>query len=175
MGKLPLNLIYLKYFCDAVKYGSISASARQNFVSQSAISQGISNLERSLGKELITHQKNRFKATQEGLTVYEKAKPVFNGVLELEDSLWAEEGSISGRIEFACTHSFALALLPHCLKMVKKEYPQLHINFRLGHTDLIKDLIKKGMIDFGIVLDNEDLSSFDCYEICKREIWFIFI
>jgi DNA-binding transcriptional LysR family regulator len=63
MSKLPLNLIYLKYFCNAVRQGSISASARENFVSQSAISHGIGQLEKSLGKELMTHQTNRFKPT----------------------------------------------------------------------------------------------------------------
>ncbi len=64
MTKLHLNLIYLKYFCDAVKHGSVSGSARENFVSQSAISQGIIQLEKSLGKELMTHQANRFKPTR---------------------------------------------------------------------------------------------------------------
>lgn len=169
MSKLPLNLIYLKYFCDAVRLGSISASARENFVSQSAISQGICQLERSLDKELITHQANRFKPTSEGMVVFEMAKQVFNTVLELEKSLLVDEGTVSGRIEFACMHSFALALLPKCLQKVKNEWPKLHVNFRLAHTDLIREWIKKDLIDFGIVLDNEDLSAFDCVQIHEGE------
>lgn len=167
MTKLPLNLIYLKYFCDAVRLGSISASALENFVSQSAISQGISQLEKGLKQELITHQVNRFKPTKEGLIVFEKAKSIFNSTQDLENALLMEEGTISGRIDFACMHSFALALLPKCLKKVKQQWPKLHVNFRLAHTDIIKDLIRKGLIDFGIVLDNEDLSSFETYEIYK--------
>jgi DNA-binding transcriptional LysR family regulator len=169
MSKLPLNLIYLKYFCDAVRQGSISASARENFVSQSAISQGICQLEKSLGKELITHQANRFKATQDGLIVFERAKRVFESVAELEKSLLVDEGIISGRIEFACMHSFALALLPKCLKTVKNEWPKLHVNFRLAHTDVIREWIKRDLVDFGIVLDNEDLSAYDCFEIYQGE------
>lgn len=169
MSKLPLNLIYLKYFCDAVRQGSISASARENFVSQSAISQGIGQLEKSLGKELMTHQTNRFKPTREGLIVFEKAKDVFNSILELEKALLMDEGVVSGRIEFACMHSFALALLPKCLQAVKTKWPKLHVNFRLAHTDVIRDWIKRDLIDFGIVLDNEDLSAFDCFEIYQGE------
>jgi DNA-binding transcriptional LysR family regulator len=165
MKKLPLNLMYLKYFCDAVKQGSISASARENFVSQSAISQAIGQLEKALGKELITHQANRFKPTQEGLLIFEKAKHIFHQIGELERALIEDDGVISGRIEFACMHSFALALLPKCLQKVKKEWPKLHVNFRLAHTDIIREWIKKDVIDFGIVLDNEDLSAFDCVEI----------
>lgn len=169
MSKLPLNLMYLKYFCDAVKQGSVSASARENFVSQSAISQAIGQLEKALGKELITHQANRFKPTQEGLLIFEKAKPVFHQIGELERALIEDDGVISGRIEFACMHSFALALLPKCLQKVKKEWPKLHVNFRLAHTDIIREWIKKDVVDFGIVLDNEDLSAFDCVEIYQGE------
>lgn len=169
MPKLPYNLIGLKYFCDAVRYGSISASARENFVSQSAISQGIALLEKSLGKQLITHQANRFKVTHEGALVFEKSKGVFNCMSDLEEALLSDEGSISGRIDFACMHSFALALLPGCLQQVKTECPKLQVNFRLVHTDIIKDLIRKGLIDFGIVLDNEDLSGFDSLEIFTGE------
>ncbi|MCE5317502.1 MAG: LysR family transcriptional regulator [Parachlamydia sp.] len=169
MKRLPLNLYYLKYFCDAVRQGSISAAARDNYVSQSAISQAIAQLEKSLGKELITHQTNRFKATPEGLLVYDSAKPVFNSITDLEHSLSDQEVTVSGQITFACTHSFALALLPKCLKKAKTEWPQLRVNFRLAHTDVIKSLLKKGHIDFGIVLDNEDLSGFDCHELCCGE------
>ena len=140
---------------------------RENFVSQSAISQGICQLEKSLGKDLITHQANRFKITQEGLMVFEMSKQVFSSIQELEKSLLMDEGTVSGRIEFACMHSFALALLPKCLQKVKKEWPKLHVNFRLAHTDVIREWIKKDVIDFGIVLDNEDLSAFDSFKIMR--------
>ncbi len=66
-------------------------------------------------------------------------------------------------------HSFALALLPKCLQKVKTEWPKLHVNFRLAHTDIIREWIKRDIIDFGIVLDNEDLSAFDCFEIYQGE------
>ena len=166
---LPLNLVYLKYFCDAAKAGSISHSAKINFVSQSAISQGINKLEEALGKQLSTHQQNRFKITPEGEIVLEKSREIFSGIVGLEEALVFEPGELAGKIEFACMHSFALALLPKQLKELQKKYPKLQVNFRLGHTDMIKDLIRKGSIDFGIVLDNEDLSGFQCHEIYRGE------
>lgn len=165
MSKLPLNLVYLKYFCDAVKYGSISSSARENFVSQSAISQGISVLERSLEKDLITHQTNRFKPTQDGLLVFEKSQHVFEGINELESSLEVQEGEIGGKVDFACMHSYALACLPPCLIDAKQTYPKLKLNFKLAPPNVIMDMVRKGIVDFGIVLDNDDLSGFETYEL----------
>lgn len=165
MKALPLNLVYLKYFCDAVRHSSISLSAKENYVSQSAISQGIAKLEQALGKELILHRSNRFRVTHDGQMVFESAKAIFESMRDLENTLHAKDGEIFGKIEFACTHSFALAILPEFLVRMKKEWPNIHINFRLAHTDVIKELLKKGLIDFGIVLDNEDFSSFSCREL----------
>jgi len=165
MNKLPLNLIYLKYFCDSVKHSSISKAAAENYVSQSAISQGIAKLEQSLSIELISHQPHRFKPTTEGQRLFERAKELFCQVQLLEEEVLSVKETPYGRIEFACTHSFALALLPLYLKKAKEAWPHLHISFRLGHTDMIKEWLKKGIIDFGIVLDNEDLSAFETQKI----------
>lgn len=169
MSKLPLNLIYLKYFCDAVKFGSISSSARENFVSQSAISQGISALERSLEKDLITHQTNRFKPTQEGMLVFEKSKHVFEGINELEASLVVKQGEIGGKIDFACMHSFALECLPPIMIKAAESWPDLQINFRLAPARQIIEMVKKGIADFGIVIDQEDLSGFEVFELYSGE------
>ena len=169
MSKNPINLIYLKYFCDAVKHGSITQSAKENFVSQSAISQGIGNLEKTLNVGLITHQANRFKTTSEGDLLFEKAKYVFHSIQELEESLEKIDGEVRGRIDFACMHSFALALLSQPIKKSIEKWPQLNISFRLSHTDIIKEMVRKGMVDFGIVLDNEDLSAFHCIELYRGE------
>lgn len=161
MKKLHLNLFYLKYFCDAVRSGSVSAAGKLNHVSQSAVSQGINKLEKSLGCTLISHQPNRFKVTEEGKQLFTRAKHIFKAIEMTEDFLTED----SGRITFGCTHSFALSCLPQYLKLANKHQPNLKINFRLGHYYNIKEWIKNGTIDFAILLDNDDLSSFEQYPI----------
>jgi DNA-binding transcriptional LysR family regulator len=161
MKKLHLNLIYLKYFCDAVRFSSISVAAKINHVSQSAVSQGINKLEQRLQCLLISHQPNRFKVTEEGKQLFTHAKQVFKAIESTEDFL-AKDG---GRITFGCTHSFALSCLPYYLKLASRQFPNLRINFRLGQYYTITDWIKKGTIDFGILLDNDDLSSYERHVI----------
>ncbi|MBS0653078.1 MAG: LysR family transcriptional regulator substrate-binding protein [Verrucomicrobia bacterium] len=55
--------------------------------------------------------------------------------------------------------------LPPLLGPNTSHLPNLRINFRLGHYFNIKDWIREGTIDFGILLDNADLSSFEQYPI----------
>lgn len=166
MKKFPLNLFHLKYFLDAVKLESVSASAEINHVSQSAISQAINKLEEELGCQLLNHQPKRFKVTDEGKKLYESSKEVFQAIQKAEESFSTE---VPQSIKFACTHSFAVTFLPDLLKTCKKHLPQVQLNCRLEHANTIIDWVKKGILDFGILLDNIDLSPFECEEIYRGE------
>lgn len=166
MIKLPLNLLYLKYFCDAVRSGSISTAARLNHVSQSAVSQGIAKLEKDLQSTLISHQPNRFKVTEEGKLLFESAKSVFQAIQRCEDDI---SGDKAVTINIACTHSFAFYCLPKKIKLAQKKLSHIRLNVRLGQYFAIKEMIKKGVVDFGLLIDNDNLSSFDCYPIQDGE------
>lgn len=156
-----MNLIYLKYFYDAAISKSISTSAKLNFVSQSAVSQGIRKIEQTLNKSLITHQRNTFKLTEDGKIALESCKYIFKSIKDLEENLNYKERNISGTLLFGCSHSIALSLLHSPLLKLKKKYPLIQANFRLAHTTAIMNLIEDEIIEFGIVLDNIDLSRFN--------------
>lgn len=168
MKKLPYNFLYLKYFCDAARLGSISKAAGENHVSQSAVSQGLAKLEESLGHDLIVHQPNTFRLTPFGERLSQKSRELFSTIRTLEEELIGEEGELK-RACFATMHSLALKIVPKLLKKARVRWPQLEVIFRLGHTDMIMEMVKKGQVDFGFVLDNEDLSSFQCREVLRGE------
>jgi DNA-binding transcriptional LysR family regulator len=163
------NIYYLKYFCDAVKHGGISASAQKNFVTQSAVSQAIKKLEKHFDQKLITHHPNKLILTYEGELLYLKSNELFSNIQEIEDTIKSGDGEIRGKIDFACSHSFALNLLPAYIREFQQLYPLIRINFHLAHTDVIKHWIHNGIIDFGIVLDNEDMTAFQRFEIFEGQ------
>lgn len=167
--KFEPNITFLRYFHSAGQAKSISKAAKENYVSQSAISQAISKLEHSLGKQLITHEKNRFQLTSDGVLFLEKCKQIFTVFSDIEDTLNEMDGVYKGKLSFACTHSFALSLLPPHLAKLSQLHSGVEPILRFGHTGTIIELVKKGDVDFGIVLDNEDFSSFHALEITRGE------
>lgn len=152
-----INFTYLKYFHDAVKLGGISGAAKANHVTQSAISQGITKLEKSLGVSLINHQPNRFRLTAEGEKAFEQAGEVLRKTTAFKEEI--NKQSI-GSLDFACNYSFAVASLPHYLHKFKQAYPTADINFYLGKNSEIKNMLKTGLIDFGIGPDEGDLEDY---------------
>jgi DNA-binding transcriptional LysR family regulator len=167
--KFTPSITFLRYFFSAGQANSISKAAKENFVSQSAISQAISKLEVGLGKQLITHEKNRLQLTADGFLLLEKCKKMLAVLAEIEDVFNEREGVYKGKLTFACTHSFALSLLPPILGQLSHLWEEVEPVLRLGHTGMIVELVKKGDVDFGIVLDNEDFSSFHQRVIFRGE------
>lgn len=161
-----LNLTNMKYFCDAVKLGSVSAAAQANFVTQSAISQGISKLEKSLSISLVAHHPNRFRLTPEGEIVFKQALDILQRALEFKENLVLNGVQSLGNLEFASTYSFAVAVIPQYLKKFREEHPTVKVNFDLGKNANIKQMLKTGKIDFGILPDEGDLEGFE-----KRDIY----
>lgn len=69
-----LNLWKYKYFVDVVDYKSFTKAGKKNFVTQTAISQQISQLEKGIGEKLLERGNGELKMTEYGETVYRSAK-----------------------------------------------------------------------------------------------------
>lgn len=172
---IHINLTYLHYFYDAATHGSVSAAARENFVSQSAISQGISKLEIALQAKLTTHQKQKFRLTEEGSIVFEEAKRLFSAVTGLKDKLSALKGEVSGEIKFACTNSLAQFYLPSAYLKMKKDYPKVELKFHRGNLNYIHEALRNEKVNFALVLDAPEFDGYDretiaqgCFRLYKN-------
>lgn len=153
-----MNIFFLKYFYDTIRFGSVTQAAQENHVTKSAISQGISKLESYLSVSLLTHKRNAIKITPEGMKVYESSRSLFLNIAELKSGLKSNPNEYEGSFSFACSHSLGLSILSSVLIEYRKRAPQVHLEMLFGHTGLIKNWLKQGKIDLGLVLDNDDLS-----------------
>ena len=162
---MELNPIFLRYFYSAAQHQSTSKAAKLNSVSQSTINQGINRLEITLGKQLVIPEKKRFQLTDAGNVLMEKCDKIFNIFSEIEEVFSISKGSYRGKVFFACSHSLALSFLPPVLLKLATHHPEVQPVIRLGHAGIITELVKKGQIDIGIILDNVGFSTFQFIEL----------
>ncbi|MBS0654234.1 MAG: LysR family transcriptional regulator [Verrucomicrobia bacterium] len=156
-----LNVTNLKYFYDAVDAESISESARRNFVTQSAVSQGIQKLERALSTPLISHQRNCFKVTPEGEAVFALTLQLLKILKEIETVTKEAKDVVSGQINVVCTQSVAMNLFCPVLQKFKQEYPQVTVKMKIGKMESISTMLKRGVMDFGVVVESEICDQFE--------------
>lgn len=150
-----LNLNNLKYFYDAVESASISEAARKNFITQSAVSQGILKLERALQVDLITHQRNYFKLTIEGEQIFQLAQTLFGTLKAMQDVASEQAEELSGEINLTCTQSIAMNLLSTAFQTMRKSHPKVSVRLKISKMDQICLKLKKGLMDIGIVVESD--------------------
>ena len=77
----------LKMFCDLADTGSFTKTARLNSVSQSAVSQQISAMERHFKCLLVERSKRAFRLTREGQVLYDHSQQVLSDYQALRSQL----------------------------------------------------------------------------------------
>src|SRR5260221_3950725 len=118
----------LKVFCDLAETESFTKAAQINNVTQSAVSQQISALERNFKSLLIERSKKRFRLTSEGQVLYDFSKQIISTYDSLHSKLQELKDIISGTIRVATIYSIGLHDLPHYVKKFMKLYPTVYVH-----------------------------------------------
>jgi DNA-binding transcriptional LysR family regulator len=162
-----LNLNNLKYFYDAVETESVSEAARRNYITQSAVSQGIIKLEHALGISLITHQRNFFRLTPEGQIVFSLTQQIFSTLKCMCDVAQEYQDEVSGQINVACTQSIAMNLIAANLLKIKTLFTQISIKLKISKMDSIFLMLRRGLMDVGIAVESDSCDQFQKQVISK--------
>ena len=92
---MKYSLLAYKYFVDVVETQGFTPAAKRNFVSQTAISNAIKNLEKQLGVQLIDRSTSHFKVTLAGSNLYHCAIPLLNTYYEFGEKITQLNNSFS--------------------------------------------------------------------------------
>src|ERR1039457_2404481 len=122
----------LKMFCDLVESQSFTKSAQINGVTQSAISQQISMLERVFKSLLVERSKKQFRLTREGQVLYDYSKQILQTCASLDSRLQELKDIVSGNIRLATIYSIGLHDLPPYIKKFMQNHPtvNVHVEYR---------------------------------------------
>ena len=140
-----------KVFCDLAETESFTRAAQINNVTQSAVSQQISSLERQFKSLLIERSKKKFRLTREGQVLYEYSKQInqtydsmFNRLQEIKDI-------ISGTIRVATIYSVGLHDLPPYLKKFLKLFPTVNVHVEYRRANQVYEDVLGNVVDLGLV------------------------
>ncbi len=123
-----MYLDQLAYFIEVIKCGSISAAAKNLYISQPALSQSIANLENELGTKLIKRSYSGIKPTMFGERIYDQAEGIISQ-LDSALSSWKElsTGSLefSGTAKISCTPDTSDFLSSSIMEELQHAYPNV--------------------------------------------------
>jgi DNA-binding transcriptional LysR family regulator len=141
----------LKVFCDLAETESFTKAAQINSVSQSAVSQTISALERHFKSLLIERSKKNFRLTTEGEVLYHYSKEILQTYDAIHSRMQEIKHVISGDIRVATVYSIGLYDLPPYVKRFMQSYPDVNVHVEYRRSNQVYEGVLGNIVDLGLV------------------------
>ena len=157
---MPLNYELYKVFYFVATNLSFSKAAAELYISQSAVSQNIKNLEKELNTKLFIRNTKEVSLTQAGKVLFDHIEPAFNLIKTGEKNIKELNALKRGEIHIGANDTIAKDYLLPYLNEFHKLYPQIHIQITNRTSSTCVELLKQNAVDLIISnLPNPKISS----------------
>lgn len=146
-----MNLHHLRYFLSVAQTGSFSQAARDVHVTQPTVSNGISELEKTLGVKLFNRGSRHVELTMEGRTLVSYAMQVQDLVSEVEDRLQRRDVLSGEGFQFGAIDAAVTYLLPDILKTYMRDYPQVALSVQVAPSRYLVEDLLMNRSEFGVI------------------------
>ena len=170
----PMELRVLNYFLAIAREQSIVHAAESLHLSQPTLSTQIKNLEEELGKQLLirgSKGSRKITLTEEGMILRKRAEEILDLVKRTESEISMSDDIIVGDVYIGTGETDGVRLIAKGAKALQLRYPGIHYHISSGNAAYVFEYLDKGLIDFGVVFGNVDLTKYNALETSYSEIW----
>lgn len=130
-------------FVSIVEAGSLSEASRRLNTAKSNLSRALTNLEKTLGTQLIYRNTRNFVTTDAGLNLYQQCKEHLMDIKLATENIKQDETALKGKFTITMAVDVAHTIMPAIVADFAKAYPKLEIEIR--GEDRMVDLVKEGV------------------------------
>lgn len=153
-----MNINQLKYFVAVAEHRSFTKAATQYYLSQTAITQQIHALEKSIGNPLIDRNTRPISLTPAGEVFLNEAKAILNRMdVALLRTREASTGLV-GTLRIGYTKGYEHSSLVNRLRSFRHAYPGVFVTCHRCDTDTLAAGLLNGDYDIIFTWDSTNLS-----------------
>ncbi|PIO50212.1 LysR family transcriptional regulator [Leucobacter sp. OAMLP11] len=148
-----VSLRQLELFAALPNFATLSAAAAHLHISESALSQAITVLERTVGEQLCVRRKARgLTLTPTGQQFAKRARRIVAETQELVlgPGLGQE---LRGPVKLGCYSTFATNVVPELLEEFPKLHPGVRMEIMVGTNEELLSALEAGRLDVALVYD----------------------
>lgn len=164
--KLP-TIKQLRYFIALEKHQHFGKAAKACFVSQSAFSVAIKELEAQLGAQLVDRTNKSVTITRTGHEIASHARHCLRDIEYLTEVAQNNQQPLSGRLNLGVIPTIAPFILPSLLPSIRSEYPDLKLYLREDTTQSLHNLLIEGELDLIMIALPYELSNVEVLSLFK--------
>lgn len=126
---------------DILDAGNLSQAARNRKMSRANISYHLTQLERSLGMQLVRRTTRRIDPTEAGLKLYQHGRAVRDELLAAQESVASLREGLHGSVRLAVPTGFGQLVMSHWLIEFKHRHPSISLELIFDNRvdDLLRD------------------------------------
>jgi DNA-binding transcriptional LysR family regulator len=163
-----MELRELSAFVAVVEEGGMSAASRRLHVSQSALSQTVSGLERELGVTLLERTSAGVRPTEAGTTLLVEARAVLARYHQAVRTMSNYGTESSGAIRLGIPLELAPHVLPVALAKFAAESPDTRVVPQHLSTAAQFSALRNDQLDVGLVRERPSGSEFDAMLVARE-------
>lgn len=149
---------------------SVTKSAAKLFLTQSALSHQLRDIEERLGAKIFYRTKHQWTLTEEGRVLYDTASRVLADIEEATQKLNDMREGYAGNIRISTECYTNYHWLPAFMVRMKVLYPRLDIQIVIEATHKPLQKLLDNVLDIGITSDPWDDKSIRYVELFKDEV-----
>ena len=146
-----MHLETLRLYCEVVRLRSFSRGAEACFVTQSAASQAVRQVEEELGVTLIDRTKRPLVVTPEGEAFYAACRELLDGWEKAKTEIQAVKARVAGTVRVAAIYSVGLHDVSRPMQQFMSLYPDARVQLECLHPHKVVDAVLDGEADIGIM------------------------
>ncbi|MDN5202673.1 LysR family transcriptional regulator [Fulvivirgaceae bacterium BMA10] len=166
-----MELKYFRLIKTIAEEGNIANSSERLFLTQSALSHQLRELEERLGFKVFHRTRNKWQLTPEGSELYKLANNLLQSIEESFSTIQQIKTGSRGKIKVSAECQSFFHGLPAFVQKMAVLYPEIQIDLSLGATHQTISQILSDEIDIAIVTSKPASDMLSSIEIFEDEIF----
>jgi len=170
-----MEIFSLRYFLAIAREENMTRAAEILHVSQPALSKAVKDLEFELGTNLFKRTNYGIRLTEEGVLLSKRAEDILSMVDKTASEFKTMHELLGGEITIGCAESHLMKYTALAVKSMHEKYPYAKFHLKSGNTAQITELLDKGLVDFGYIAENPNLSKYHMLAMPGEDTWGILL
>ncbi|MDR3729204.1 MAG: LysR family transcriptional regulator [Oscillospiraceae bacterium] len=164
---MAVKLELYRIFREVAEAGNISVAAKNLYISQSAVSQSVKQLETELQVRLFSRSPRGVTLTGEGQLLYDYVRSALTLLQTGEDKLSQTRELLMGNLVIGASDTVTSWFLTPYLEAFHREYPGIRLKITSGRSQKVLSLLKSGAVDIAFAsspADPGNLNTWPCFD-----------
>lgn len=157
----------LEIFNAVVESGQVTKAAKKLFLTQSAVSLALNEMENQLGGPLFDRSGRCLELNDRGRYFLPLSREILDKLEDLNNLMNEKDGQFAGSLNLVASSTIGNYVLPYLITAFRSMHPDVHFNMLVYNTKTAEKLIVERAVDLGFVegeVNNEQVVVTDWFQ-----------